>query len=99
MSIEKANEKEIDILEHRVEPKNELQAQIILAEELYLKENPDANIKDHDVRNAIMARWSDRSKGESYSHAFRKILEKNKGDFESITLADIDKLVEENSKN
>ena len=70
---------------------------MLLAEKLYLKENPDADIKDHNVRNAIMTRWSDRSKGLSYSHAFRKKLEERNGDFKSITLAEVDKFVKKNA--
>ena len=88
-------DKEIELLEHRVKPKNELEAQFLLAEELYTRDVESApNTKDREVRNTIMINWG----RSGYSAMFRRIFNEHpilRRDFSAITLAIVDQYVKE----
>ncbi len=94
-TIEEAREnevvlKELEILEHREAPKNELQAQFILAEELYMRDvNRHPDMKEREMRNTIMTYWG----GSGYSALFRALFRdhpKFRDNFKSITLETLD---------
>ena len=85
--------KEIEILEHRAEPTNDLEAQFLLAEDLYKRDvDADPDMKDREVRNHIMIHW-----GQSgYSAMFRKIFSEHpilRQNFKAITLEIVDRYV------
>lgn len=61
-----------DLLTGVEHPRNELEHQIILAQELFTRDNPSAvmNIDDRDFQNEIMHYWVD----NGYAKAFRGLI-------------------------
>ena len=64
-------DRELEILEGREKPKNILQVQILLAEELFLQVFKDSplNLKERNDRNKIMEYWG----SSGYSEKFRNL--------------------------
>lgn len=94
--------REESILTGSTLPKNLLQQQMLLAEQLYRKAHPseEIDVRSREVRNKIMTEWSDSTTSEgaeSYSKAFRGLISHSgfaehprlSGDPMSVTLADV----------
>lgn len=65
-------DRELKLLRHEIKPKNFLEVQITLAEDLFLRDHPDfkEDIQSEEVRNRIMEYWIE---GKRYSDLFKKI--------------------------
>lgn len=95
-------QKEMDLIKGVDTPKNRQQQQVILAIELFKKNNPNADMSSHEVRNETMFEWS-KGGDASYSAAYRGV--ENHPDFSNhprlkglstnITLEDVDYFLRE----
>lgn len=76
-NAEEMAQQESGILNHEITPRDRLQKQMVLAEELYLRNHPDqvVDVGNHDTRNAIMNEWSniDGDMSKSFSAYFRDL--------------------------
>ncbi len=76
-NAEEMAQEESGILNHEITPKDRLQKQMVLAEELYIRNHPDqtVDVGNHDMRNAIMNEWSniDGDMSKSFSAYFREL--------------------------
>lgn len=91
------HDQEKEIMEHKINPKDRLQNQIVLAIDLFKKLNPATTIDDESTedKNKIMIFWTEGE--DSYSKAYRELENdpsfkshsRLKGDIYKITADDV----------
>lgn len=89
------------ILRKEIAPRDALECQMVLAEELYSAEHHGADLNNPETKNEIMFEWTDKNKHQngSYSEAYRKLISHPRfdGDPLKVSLNEVEYYLEHQS--